>query len=285
MAKIVVGLFDNPRQAQQAVVELVDAGISHEDISTTSTDTGDYNAGYSTEARRTDTHEDTGIGGKISNFFSSLFGSDADEDASYYADAVSRGGTVVTVDADSDDMAQRAADIMDRYGADVDQRGMRAEGTARTDAGTARTGAGATKIPVIEESMDVGKRQVERGGVRVRTRIVERPVETDVRLREERVQVERHPVNRPVTADDIRAFREGTIEMRETVEEPVVQKQARVVEEVAISKEANERTETVRDTIRKTDVNVEETGGAAKAKTARAAASSPPDAPPKKRNS
>jgi hypothetical protein len=54
---------------------------------------------------------------------------------------------------------------------------------------------------------------------------------------------------------------------------------------VVINKEAGERTETVRDTVHKTDVNVEETGGAARAKTARAAASSQPDEPQKKRNS
>jgi stress response protein YsnF len=279
MAKTVVGLFDSPRQARQAVVELVDSGISHEDISTTSADTGGYNASYAPEGRTTETHEDEGIGEKIKNFFSSLFGSDNEEDARYYSDAVRRGGTVVTVDANSDDMAQRAADIMNRYGADVDERDMRSE--ARMDTAGARdreaADAGVAKIPVIEENVDVGKRQVERGGVQVRTRIVERPVERDVRLHEERVHVERHPVNRPVTADDIRAFREGIIEMRETVEEPVVQKEARVVEEVAINKEVGERTEKIRDTVHATEVNVEETGGAPKARSARAASSSTED--------
>jgi uncharacterized protein (TIGR02271 family) len=285
MAKIVVGLFEDPRQARQAVVELTDSGISHEDISITSVDGGDRNAGYAPADLTTDTHEDEGIGEKIKNFFSSLFGSD-DDDARYYSDAVSRGGTVVTVDTNNNDMAQRAAAIMDRYGADVDERGMRSEGQARTDTRDRHDAdVGTAKIPVIEESMDVGKRQVERGGVRVRTRVIERPVEQDVRLREERVHVERYPVNRPVTADDIRAFREGTVELRETVEEPVVRKQARVVEEVAINKQAGERTETVRDTVRETEVNVEETGGAARAKTARAAGSSQPDEPQKRRNS
>jgi len=287
MAKIVVGLFDNPRQARQAVVELVDSGISHEDISTTSVDTGGQNAGYAPEGRTTETHKDEGIGEKIRNFFSSLFGSDNEEDARYYADAVSRGGTVVTVDSNSDDMSKRAADIMDRYGADVDERGMRPEDKATTDATGARdreaANAGTAKIPVIEESVDIGKQQVERGGLRVRTRIIERPIEKDVRLRDERVHVERYPVNRPVTADDIRAFREGTLEIRETVEEPVVRKEARVVEEVAINKEAGERTETVRDTVRKTDINVEDTSSASKARSARAASSSTQDEPPKKR--
>jgi uncharacterized protein (TIGR02271 family) len=116
-------------------------------------------------------------------------------------------------------------------------------------------------VPVVEEELRVGKREVEGGGVRVRTRVVERPVEEAVRLREERVNVERRPVNRPVSEADLNAFREGTFELRERSEEAVVDKKARVVEEVAINKEVGERTETVRDTVRSTDVDVQETGG------------------------
>ena len=96
--------------------------------------------------------------------------------------------------------------------------------------------------------------------MRVRTRVIEKPVEEQVRLREERVRVERRPVNRPVTEADLAAFREGTIEITERAEVPVVDKQARVVEEVAVGKEVGERTETVRDTVRRTEVEVDEKG-------------------------
>ena len=116
-------------------------------------------------------------------------------------------------------------------------------------------------IPVVEEELAVGKRAVEGGGVRVRTEVEERPVEEKVRLREEHVRVERRPVDRPASEADIaRARQAGTIEVREKSEQPVVQKQARVVEEVVVGKEATERTETVRDTVRRTDVEVEKTG-------------------------
>jgi len=135
-------------------------------------------------------------------------------------------------------------------------------------AGTAQTrqiNAGQTAaIPVVEEEINIGKREVERGGVRVRTEVEERPVEEKVNLREEHVRVERRPVDRPASEADIaRARQGGTIEVREKAEQPVVQKQARVVEEVVIGKEVNQRTETVRDTVRKTDVEVEETDAAA----------------------
>jgi uncharacterized protein (TIGR02271 family) len=116
-------------------------------------------------------------------------------------------------------------------------------------------------IPVVEEEIDVSKRQVEKGGVRVTSHIEERPVEEQVNLREERVHVERRPVDRPVTDADASAFQETSFEMRETAEEPVVRKRARVVEEVIIDRDVTERTETVRDTVRRTDVDVEQTGG------------------------
>jgi len=112
-------------------------------------------------------------------------------------------------------------------------------------------------LPVVEEQLNVGKREVETGGVRIQTRVEETPVEEQVNLREERVNVDRRPVDRPVSGADANAFQERTFEVRTTAEEAVVQKQARVVEEVVIGKEVQERTETVRDTVRRTDVEVE----------------------------
>jgi len=111
-------------------------------------------------------------------------------------------------------------------------------------------------VPVVEEELHVGKRTVEKGGVRVETRVTETPVQEQVHLHEEHVKVERRPVNREATSADV-AFKEGTLELRETAEEAVVAKRARVVEEVLISQQGSDRTETVRDTVRKTDVDVQ----------------------------
>lgn len=277
MTKMIVGLFDEYSEAQRAVVELVESGIAREDIGITSRD---YEG--SDSAR----DDDGGVGDKIGNFFSRLFGDD-DEYASHYSEAVGRGGTVITVDCESKETADRAEAILNRFGGDVDERGD----TSRRDAyagttdnvETNRAEGGTARIPVIEEELRVGKREVEGGGVRIRTRVIERPVEETVSLREERVNVERRPVNRPVTETDLNAFREGTFELRERSEEAVVAKTARVVEEVAINKEVGERTETVRDTVRKTDVDVEETGGT---KVRRASATGrADDIDPNRRNS
>jgi uncharacterized protein (TIGR02271 family) len=276
MSKTIVGLFDSYREAQRAVVELVESGIQREDIGITSRDYDNQESSesYREESRR----DDEGFGDKIGNFFSNLFG-DNDEYASHYSEAVSRGGVVVTVDAETDEAADRAEAILNRFGGDVDERGESYREAASSSVETNRSNvaeAGEARIPVIEEELRVGKREVEGGGVRVRTRVVERPVEEAVRLREERVNVERRPVNRPVSEADLNAFREGSFELRERSEEAVVDKQARVVEEVAINKEVGERTETVRDTVRSTDVQVEETGDV-KARRASASAQDNPN--------
>jgi len=113
------------------------------------------------------------------------------------------------------------------------------------------------KIPIIEENIEVGKRTVQTGGVRLRSRIVEKPVEEQLRLRTERVYVERNPVDRPASEADFTTFKEGDVEVTEHAEVPVVSKEARVVEEVSLGKDVDTRTETVRDTVRKTEVDVD----------------------------
>ena len=113
-------------------------------------------------------------------------------------------------------------------------------------------------IPVVEERLRVGKREVGHGRVRIRSYVVETPVQEQVTLREEHVSVERRAVDRPVGEVPADAFRERVIEATETAEEAVVAKEARVVEELRIRKEAEERTETVSDTVRRTEVEVED---------------------------
>ncbi|MEZ0167896.1 YsnF/AvaK domain-containing protein [Microvirga sp. TS319] len=115
-------------------------------------------------------------------------------------------------------------------------------------------------IPVAEERLRVGKRDVSHGRVRVRSYVVETPVEEQVTLREERVAVERHPADRALSDAD-QAFQERTIEAEERGEEAVVSKEARVTEEVVVRKEAEQRTEAVSDTVRKTEVEVEDERG------------------------
>jgi uncharacterized protein (TIGR02271 family) len=111
-------------------------------------------------------------------------------------------------------------------------------------------------IPVVREDLEVGKRMVQRGGVRIVNRVVDQPVEEQVTLREEHVRVDRRQVDRPATSRDLDAADE-VIEVTEMAEEPVVGKRTRVVEEVNVSKDTTQRKETIRDTVRRTDVDVQ----------------------------
>ena len=88
--------------------------------------------------------------------------------------------------------------------------------------------------------------------------MIEKPVEETLRLREEHVVVNRRPVDRAVTDADMSNFKQGDIEITERSEEAVVSKQARVVEEVQVGKQVTEREEVITDTVRRTDVEVEE---------------------------
>lgn len=116
---------------------------------------------------------------------------------------------------------------------------------------------GTRKLQELEEQLTVGKRVINRGGVRIYSRMVDVPVQETVRLREEHAEVQRREVDRPATEGDFAAFKEGSMEVRETGEEAVVAKTARVVGEVEIGKSVTEREETISDTVRKTQVDVE----------------------------
>jgi len=230
-------------------------------------------------------HDDDSVGDKVSRFFKNLFGGDDNDEASRYSHVANKVDCVVTVHAQSGEEARRASEILDEYGAvDVDERASqygysRNSGTmsnvvtnensdtmsnvVANENSDTRSNVVANEIDsddtlkVIKEDVQVGKREVDTGGVRIRSRIVERPVEEQLRLREERVTVQRNPVDRPATAADLQNFKEGEIEMRESAEVADVTKQARVVEEVKLSKDVDERVETVRETARDTQVDVE----------------------------
>ncbi|RYC29325.1 DUF2382 domain-containing protein [Lichenibacterium minor] len=113
-------------------------------------------------------------------------------------------------------------------------------------------------VQVVEERINVGKRAVSRGKVRLHSYVVENQVSEDVTLRDETVSIDRHAVDRPVAALGEDAFRERTIELEEIDEEAVVAKTARVVEEIGIRKDVSDRVETVRDTVRSTKVDIED---------------------------
>ena len=144
--------------------------------------------------------------------------------------------------------------------------GTTTTGTGATtgyNASTATRTAGRTDeaIPVIQEKLSVGKREENRGRVRIHTHMVETPVQEQVTLSSETVTLDRHAVDRALTGTDSTMFRDRTIEATEHTEVPVVAKEARVVEEIGLRKDATQRTETVSDKVRHTEVEVEDERG------------------------
>ncbi|MGE5651641.1 MAG: DUF2382 domain-containing protein [Bacillota bacterium] len=297
MENTVVGVYDSYTQAESAMNELLAAGFSREDVHLDQQAT----SGSQTAVSGSEDRGESGIG----HFFRSLFGLEEHrEHRDIYSEAVRRGSCVLTVDAASEDMRDRATEIMNRHDpVDIDERAShwrsqgwagydesapmltdaeieRERGTyaarsttdinqaAATNLRTDQTaGTEGTRIPVVEEQLRVGKREVERGGVRVYQRVTEKPVQESVQLREEHVDVQRHAVDQPATEADLAAFKEGSVEVREMAEEPVVSKTARVVEEVVVGKDTTQRTEQVNDTVRRTDVEVEQLGAGSTRRT------------------
>jgi uncharacterized protein (TIGR02271 family) len=189
-----------------------------------------------------------------------------EDEAHYYAEGVRRGGILVTVAAETEAQADEAAEVMRRHGAvDIDERATEWKKQGWKGRFEADTMEGERTLPITQEELAVGKRIVERGGVRVYSRVMEQPVRETVDLEEERVDIERRPVNRPAQASDA-AFREQSFEMQERAEEPVIEKRARVVEEVKVGKRRQKKAQTVQDTVRKTDVEVERTGASNQAR-------------------
>lgn len=265
MASTVIGLFEERADSDAAISDLKSAGFSASDI-------------------------ETKEAGSASGLDNDLQGHGVpDGDIKLFLEGV-RAGDTLAIAHTADDKAEQAREIMDRHGAlDIHDayalRGTQTATTIPTSTTASALGAaalgttavtatdrdttaltpganlgGETVIPIVEEELSVGKREIQRGGARIHTRITERPVSEQVTLREEQVTVDRRPVDRAATAGDM-AFKEQNLEVTETDEVPVVSKDARVVEEVVVGKTASERTETVSDTVRRTDVDVEDLTG------------------------
>ena len=255
----IVGVFANEAAARTVVDDLAKAGFDRSNIHISTRDevarqVGGGGAGLGGRPRPETT------GGGITGWFHGLFGSDASQaEKERYAAAVNRGRCVVAVESTQAKIDQ-AAQIMERDGAVDVEEGERTGAAERRESAPNES----RSVPVIEEEMQVGKRRILRGGVRVYTRSEERPVEKDVRLTEEKVRLERRPADRPATEADMNALRDQKIEVTESAEEPVVQKQRRVVEDVVVGKERQERTETVRDKVLHTEVEVERLGSSEK---------------------
>ena len=260
----IVAVYDRRTDAEAAVRDLAAASVPSQAISR-------HENGTETTAEIAAPREE--------GFWARLFGSEPDHDTSVYDRSIEDGSSVVTVRV-SNDQVDHISSILETHNpVDIEERSAHYTtsglGTTNTmnppsvtgslgTAGSAPTTAETTQesgaMQLAEESLAVGKRAVGGATTRVRRFVVETPVQEQVNLRDESVRLERHPVtdSRPVGTGD---FSDKVLEMTEMSEQAVVSKTARVVEEVNLRKDVTDRVETVRDTLRRDEVEIEKVPG------------------------
>lgn len=294
MTRTVTAFFDSRAEAEAARDRLYQSRIDAERVRII--DQSNMGSGTSTStSTSTSSSQEGGFWESLKNAFM------PEEDHYAYSEGLRRGGFLLTAEV-SETEANEAIRVLDESGSvDFDQRteqwrgegwaGLAGDGQSKAGMGMGSSGMGAMAsgytaetrtntassltgsdaregvvaeehIPIVEEELKVGKREVERGGARVRSYVREVPVSEQVRLREEHVEVERRPVGERLDPSEASSLlQDRTIEMTETAEEAVVAKEARVVEEVVIRKTADEHVEQIADTVRRTEVEVDEGAG------------------------
>lgn len=251
MSHTVTAIFATPDVAQSVVAQIRDLGVSERHVNTFTT------------ADQADDVSQIGL---------------PDDEAITYRRAIQKGHSVVSADIDAEQV-DAVSEIMrhPEHGVDIDAYEAEYRGTPDYDrdvaaygaagaaaAGTTASGGAAAVegeevIPVVEERLVLSKRETTRGTAHVRAYVHEIPVEERIRLREERIEIERRATpERVVTGSEADAlFQERNIDVTERSEEAVVSKEAVVTEEVVVRKEIDDHEEVVSDTVRKTEVEVD----------------------------
>src|ERR1700743_465125 len=251
----IVTLFDTAQHAEAAKSNLAKAGFSTDDMSIVS----------GAELPK------SGNALREPGLWHRLFGGDIEQhEAEVYSKAVETGGVVLTVRAAEEEVPKAMGILNQHTLVDVQERAVK-HGLLEEHAVEPVAPAVAAAIPakpiaadvskdqvlrLAEEQLEIGKKLVEQGTTRIRRFVTEKPVEASVTLHEEHAEVVRRAVTDPSYVQDI-DWSDTTVEILETAEEAVVNKTSRVVEEVAVGKTGSDHVQTVHDTVRRQQVEVE----------------------------
>ena len=254
----VVAVYDTAAHAEAAVRDLHAANVPADAITSHAATAG--TAGTAT---------------REPGFWGKMLGGEPDHDTSVYDRSLDGGSTIVTVRAPAEHVESVSRILELHEPIDINQRASGYGATTATAPASVGTTAGPDRVPggadeaiaLSEEQLTVGKRQVNRGSTRVHRYVVETPVEQDVTLRSEHVSIERRPASADAHVTGA-AFTDQVVEVKETAEEVVVGKTARVKEEVVIRKDVADRVETIHDTVRREDVEITQDGAVDTAGTA-----------------
>ena len=251
----VVTLFDTAQHAEAAKSNLAKAGFPTEDMSIVS----------ASELPK------SGTALREPGLWHRMFGGDIEQhEAEVYGKAVETGGVVLTLRA-AEEQLPKAMGILNQHNmVDVQDRAVQ-HGLLSKTAAIAAAPAVAAAMParpltadvskeqvlrLAEEQLEVGKKLVEQGTTRIRRFVTEKPVEASVTLHEEHAEVVRRAVIDPSYVQDI-DWSDTTVEVIETAEQAVVSKSSHIAEEVVVGKTGSDHVETVHDTVRRQQVDVE----------------------------
>jgi uncharacterized protein (TIGR02271 family) len=263
-----VAVYDTEAHADAAVKALKAAGFAESDISVFNDDR--------LKAGRTSLSP----GVKEAGLWQRLFGADVYEhEANIYGQTVQDGGVVISVRVPESEVAHARAVLDIHRPVDVHDRALTAAVAppARVEAIEKKLEAvplaAVQKVAVspklaaaqpdvlrlAEEQLQVGKEMAEAGRTRVRRFVTEREAAADVTLHEEHAEVLRKAISDPKYVAEI-DWADGTIEVIETAEHALVSKTARIVEEVSLRKIGSDHVETIKDKIRRQQVEIERIG-------------------------
>ena len=251
----IVTLFDTAQHAEAARSNLAKAGFSTDDMSIVS----------GSELPK------SGTALREPGLWHRLFGGDIEQhEAEVYGKAVQTGGVVLAVRATEQDIPKAMGILNQHEMVDVQDRAVQ-HGLLSKDEVVPAAPAVAAALPakpitgdvskdqvlrLAEEQLEVGKKLVEQGTTRIRRFVTEKPVEASVTLHEEHAEVVRRAITDPAYVQDI-DWSDQTIEFLETAEQAVVSKSSHIAEEVVVGKTGSDRVETVHDTVRRQQVEVE----------------------------
>jgi uncharacterized protein (TIGR02271 family) len=238
----IVSVFDTPQHAQQAMDALSRAGFNSSNMSAISKDavsTIDSAAGKTV---------------KQPGFWHRMLGSEdvVEYEGHVFGRAVDGGGTVLTLRVPQTDAPRAVAVLNTMKPVDIENRATK---LGVLPAAVATAPAADEVVRLAEEQLQVDKRQVDAGTTTVRRYVVTKPVEASVSLHEEHADVVRRAISDPAYVGDI-DWADKTVVVTETAEVPVVNKIARIAEEVVVRRAASDRVEKVSDTVRRQQVDV-----------------------------
>ncbi|GGH21642.1 hypothetical protein ACN9ML_01615 [Dyadobacter endophyticus] len=175
MAKTVVGIFEYESDAQNAQNHLLSNGFGDGDVDIKI-------ASYKSGDNDSSADSDENAFERITNFFKELFKGDRHE-TERYTEAGKR-GSIVTVHAGSSDEAVAAAQIMDKFGAidvtnsqSVSQPGKRYEDPI-------------VNPPGVSDGDQLTPNSVDARGLYLKSRIIDRPLPQEQRLRQQPFSIE-----------------------------------------------------------------------------------------------